>query len=321
MNRTVELELEEVDFMNDVLSGLKAENKWLPSKYFYDAKGDTLFQQIMHLDEYYLTKKELGIFESQKEAILKAIDDGNPFRIIELGAGDGSKTKVLLKYFQESQIEFTYTPVDISGHVLKILETNLLKEIPELKIESYTGDYFEALSEISSCEEKDVVFFLGSNVGNFVEDDAESFLSKLKSFLNPKDLLLMGVDMKKNPSAILSAYNDSEGVTKEFNLNLLDRINNEIGADFDRNNFQHYPYYNPQTGECCSYLISKIDQVVSVGGEPIYFKAWEAILMEVSKKYDPLQLDQLATACGFETAHFFTDENKWFANVVWEVKK
>ena len=275
--------------------------------------------EIMNLEEYYLTNKEMEIFTEQKAAILTAISS-EPFRIIELGAGDGSKTKVLLKFFQDNHVPFTYTPVDISGNVLEILKTDLVKEIPGLKVEPYQGDYFDALSEIAEGNEKDVVFFLGSNIGNFVKGEAELFLQQLCSFLKPKDLLLMGVDLKKDPSIILSAYNDPSGVTKAFNLNLLERINKELGADFRSETFQHYPYYNPQTGECRSYLISKIEQHVTVAGESIHFRAWEAIFMEVSKKYDEKQLSDLAGAAGFAELSTFRDSQKWFADVLWEVK-
>ncbi|MEP0985369.1 L-histidine N(alpha)-methyltransferase [Ekhidna sp.] len=302
----------------DVFTGLQAQNKFLSSKYFYDATGDKLFQQIMHLDEYYLTRKELEIFNTHKESILQAINDGEAFRIIELGAGDGLKTKVLLKHFMDQGVDFTYTPVDISGNVLEILEGNLKAEIPGLKIESYEGDYFDALSEISESPEKDIVFFLGSTIGNFTQEEAEDFLTDLQNFLKDGDLLFLGVDLKKDPSIILNAYNDSQGVTREFNLNLLDRINSELGADFDRNQFQHYPYYNPHTGECRSYLISKVDQTVTIGDEEFHFREWEAIFMEVSKKYDQPQLASLASVAGFKTLASFLDGERWFADVLWE---
>ena len=304
-------------FEEDIINGLLATRKTLPSKYFYDERGDELFQQIMHLDEYYLTNKELEIFNNHKQGILDAISNGEPFRIIELGAGDGLKTKVLLKYFMDSGARFTYEPVDISQNVLEILEENLLAEIPELNIQSFEGDYFEALEEISDSPERDIVFFLGSNIGNFSKEEAVDFLSSLQEYLKPGDLLFMGVDMKKDPSAILSAYNDSKGITREFNLNLLDRINAELSADFDRENFMHYPYYNPQTGECRSYLISKIEHEVKVSEERIHFRAWEAIFMEVSKKYDEVQLEKLAGETGFNLVKSFQDEMNWFSDVVW----
>lgn len=308
-------------FAEDVLSGLRKTSKSLPSKYFYDAKGDELFQQIMHLAEYYLTDKEFEIFTRHKQGILDTISDGEPFRIIELGAGDGLKTKVLLSHFMEKGVDFTYTPVDISGNVLEILEKSLLSEIPNLKLDAYQGDYFEALTEISTRPEKDIVFFLGSNIGNFSQEEAVSFLSSLRGHLKPSDMLFMGVDLKKDPAHILSAYNDSQGVTREFNLNLLDRINRELDANFNRNQFMHYPYYNPQTGECRSYLISKVDHDVEICGEQIHFRAWEAIFMEISKKYDEVQLGELAEQTGFRREETFTDSRNWFSDVVWSNEK
>lgn len=308
-------------FQKDVLKGLTTRHKHLPSKYFYDATGDRLFQQIMHLDEYYLTRKELEIFTTHKKEILNTINDGKPFRVIELGAGDGLKTKILLRYFQEQGADFTYMPVDISGNVLDILTHSLSNEIPGLKMEPYEGDYFDALTKISETPEKDVVFFLGANIGNFPVEDAERFLIKLQTFLKPDDQLFMGVDLKKNPSIILSAYNDEGGITTEFNLNLLDRINMELGADFDRETFLHYPYYNPQTGECRSYLISKVEQDVLIGDTKVHFRAWEAIFMEVSKKYDEVQLAELANVTGFLEVGSFLDSEKWFADVLWRVNK
>lgn len=305
-------------FAEDVLSGLRAVNKSLSSKYFYDTEGDALFRQIMHMDEYYLTRKELEIFNLKKNEICEAIADESPFRIIELGAGDGLKTKILLKHLIEKEIDFTYTPVDISGNVLDILRRNLKAEMPTLKIEPYQGDYFDALAEIGASPEKDVVFFLGSNVGNFPQEEAEAFLGRLQAFLNVGDQLFMGVDLKKDPSLILSAYNDSQGVTTSFNMNLLKRINRELNANFDTTQFLHYPYYNPQTGECRSYLISKVAQEITISGERVNFRAWESIFMEISKKYDEVQLRHLADKSGFEVKQTFLDDEGWFADVLWE---
>jgi len=307
-------------FLEDVLEGLRARHKYLPSKYLYNEVGDGLFQQIMHTEEYYLTRKELAIFEEQQQQILKILGQHQPFRIIELGVGDGLKTKVLLKYFQEQEADFTYTPVDISGNVLGLLGDNLKSEIPDLKFDPYEGDYFEALSRISDSHERDVIFFLGSNIGNFPKEETASFLFRLQQFLNPADLLFMGIDLKKDPSRILAAYNDKQGITTSFNLNLLDRINKELGGDFNRELFLHYPYYNPQTGECRSYLISREDQNIRIGNEIIPIRAWEAIFMEVSKKYDEVQLLELAETAGFKPVTSFYDNEQWYANVVWEVK-
>lgn len=308
-------------FKNEVWAGLASPHKYLSSKYFYDETGDLLFQRIMHLDEYYLTRKELEIFESKKHEILTSLADRRPLRIIELGAGDGLKTKVLLKHFDNQGLDFTYVPVDISPSVLKTLSQSLQAEIPHLKITPHAGDYFEALKKISDSQACNVVFFLGSNIGNFAGESAGLFLNTLRSHLKPQDLLFMGVDLKKDPDTILSAYNDSKGVTAAFNLNLLERINKELDANFDTCTFLHRPCYHPQTGECRSYLVSKIAQKVCVAGKEFSFRPWEALFMEVSKKYDKKDLDALAQSAGYDPVTIFTDAKGWFADVLWEVKR
>jgi uncharacterized SAM-dependent methyltransferase len=232
---------------------------------------------------------------------------------------DGAKTKVLLRYFLDQGVEFTYTPVDISSNVLEILEENLLNDLPSLEIESFHGEYFDALNKMGATPEKDVVFFLGSNIGNFEGDTATDFLIDLHDHLNAGDLLFMGVDLKKDPSIILSAYNDKEGITKAFNLNLLSRINRELDGNFDVKNFIHYPYYNPQTGECRSYLISKKAQSVTIADQTIHFDAWESIFTEVSKKYHPGQLSRMAEDSGFTEIASFEDCDDWFTNILWKV--
>ena len=306
-------------FENDVINGLTARRKRLPSKYFYDSIGDDLFQQIMELDEYYLTRKERDIFIQHSSEILKAIGS-TAFRIVELGAGDGSKTKILLKDFIAQGADFTYTPIDISKNVLDQLSQNLKSDLPQLKIQPEHGDYFKALEGIHDSHngEKNVLFFLGSNVGNFGDDGDVTFLTKLGNYLEPGELLFMGVDLKKDPSIILRAYDDTMGVTKSFNLNLLERINRELNGNFETSNFIHYPYYNPQTGECRSYLISTKKHEVQVSDHIIQFEAWEAIFMEISKKFDQSHLSTLAELSGFKQVTEFCDEQYWFANVLWE---
>ena len=316
MNQEITTEIVN-QFEGDVLKGLISPIKTLPSKYFYDAKGDQLFQQIMKLNEYYLTRTELSIFKYQCAEIFDTIDDGEPFRIIELGAGDGLKTKVLLKHFIERGADFVYSPVDISANVLNQLRDNLINEIPNLKFEPFVGDYFEALADVADRPYRDVVFFLGSNIGNFPNSGEVDFLRQLALFMNSDDLLFMGVDLKKDPQVILNAYNDRDSITREFNLNLLDRINSELGADFDRKAFEHYPTYNPQTGECQSYLVSKVAQVVHLADSEIHFSAGEPILMEVSKKFEADKLKVLAGSVGFKEERIFTDDENWFANVIW----
>lgn len=314
--------MSKTQFAEDVKEGLNSTPKRLSSKYFYDAKGDKLFQQIMQLEEYYLTRAELNIFQTQSQHLLDLFDSGGAFRIVELGAGDGMKTKVLLKYFQEKGADFSYCPVDISANVLEDLKRNVLAELPDLKMEPLAGDYFKVLSELKFQNHKrNIAFFLGSNIGNFRKDLAIAFLSSIQQNLAKGDFLLIGFDLKKDPKRILSAYNDSQGVTRAFNINLLQRINDELGGDFDLEAFDHNPIYDPMTGECRSYLIAKTPQKVHIKEleESFEFRAWEPIYMEVSKKYDLDEIADLAESTGFRVRENLFDEEQLFADSIWEV--
>lgn len=306
-------------FLTDVLNGLQQHPKTLSSKYFYDEIGDKLFQQIMDLEEYYLTNAELDIFLNQKEQILNLFSpDRAPFNLVEFGAGDGTKTKILLDHFINRSANFEYIPIDISSHALEGLENNLRTELPKLKINPMQGDYFEVLDELShSSSRRNIILFLGSNIGNFTSEETNAFLKKIRSDINTGDLLLIGIDLKKNPDQILAAYNDREGITEAFNLNLLDRINRELDANFDTAKFRHYPIYNPHTGECKSNLISTENQVVDIAGEAIEFQKWESIQTEISKKYDQREIKELAHNCGFQIERQLLDSQGYFVDSIW----
>ncbi len=306
-------------FAHDVLDGLNSTPKTLPSKYFYDKTGDDLFQQIMKLDEYYLTRSEYQIFDTYKNEFLELFrKDVEKFNLVEFGAGDGYKTKVLLESFIKAKATFNYVPIDISANVLDQLETSLKKELPELKVKSIRDDYFKALKRLENGGTKDVVLFLGSNIGNFTRERADEFLKGLYDGLNKGDMVLIGFDMKKNPQVILDAYNDNKGVTAAFNFNLLDRINNELEGNFDLDKFQHHPIYNPLTGTTSSFLVSKERQTVEIMDSAIQFDAWEAIHMEISQKYDLKTVNELAATAGFKIVKNFYDQNKYYLNTVWE---
>ena len=305
-------------FAHDVLEGLQSQPKHLSSKYFYDEKGDELFQRIMSLDEYYLTRTEFDILDTHKGAILESFRKSTQrFNLNEFGAGDGYKTKILLRYFLEQNEDFTYLPIDISSNVLNILETALKSEMPNLQVSGLQNDYFMALSELKQSPDRNVVLFLGSNIGNFTGDQAIDFLKKLGQSLKKDDLLFIGFDLKKEPRVILEAYNDGDGVTKAFNLNLLTRINQELGGNFDLAKFQHAPIYNPLTGTTSSFLVSTERQIVEIMDAAIQFDAWEAIHMEISQKYDQKMIQNLAADSGFEITDSFTDDKNYFLNSIW----
>jgi dimethylhistidine N-methyltransferase len=308
------------EFKSDVIEGLSSIPKKLSSKYFYDERGDELFIQIMNLDEYYLTRSEYEILDRNKNRLLEQFRKGGKrFELVELGAGDGLKTKILLEHFVAKQTDFKYTPIDISENVLQILKSDLIREIPELNFEGISGDYFKVLDQMGSDGEdmRDVVLFLGSNIGNFQLKEAIEFLKKISNSLNEGDMLLIGFDLKKNPKTILNAYNDSKGVTKAFNLNLLHRINKELGADFDVEQFEHYPTYDPLTGETRSYLISQTEQDVNIDGSVIHFKKHEPVFVEISQKFSLTDIESLAAASGFEIVENYFDEQGYFVDSLW----
>jgi L-histidine N-alpha-methyltransferase len=317
------VDLQNNQFYTDVMAGLLASPKHLSSKYFYDAIGDKLFQDLMNCAEYYPTNCELEIFSEKTAELGNAmIANGDAFDLIELGAGDATKSSYLLKYLLDQRADFTYLPIDISENIINYLNITLPVVLPGLQITGLNGDYFDMLKKANAASDKrKVVMFLGSNVGNMPIPEATEFCKEIRKHLSRGDRMLIGIDLKKNPKTVLAAYNDKEGITKKFNLNLLDRINRELNADFNVSQFDHYPTYDPVTGACKSYLISLTDQTVKVnGGENIHFLKDEYIYMEISQKYTVAQTDELATASGFKTIDHFYDEKKWFMDAVWVVE-
>ncbi|QNN44680.1 L-histidine N(alpha)-methyltransferase [Pedobacter roseus] len=308
-------------FLQETLTGLQSEPKFMLSKYFYDATGDRIFQQIMEMEEYYLTNAEMEILQYQSAQLSQAISaDGTAFDLIELGAGDATKSIHLLKSLLNDQMEFSYFPIDISEHVISDLEENLPKKLPELDIKGLNGDYFDMLKKATELSDRrKVVLFMGANIGNMTITDAESFCSSLKQLLSPNDLLIIGFDLKKNPQQILAAYNDKGGITRSFNLNLLQRINKELDGDFNLENFEHYANYDPASGACKSYLISLKNQIVNIGRNAIHFIENEYIFMEISQKYSLTDIDQLAAKTGFKPLQRFFDQHQYFVDAIWKV--
>jgi L-histidine N-alpha-methyltransferase len=306
-------------FYKDVMAGLTANPKRLDSKYFYDAQGDKLFQELMNCEEYYPTNCEMEIFTSQTAEICKAIiADGDAFDLIELGAGDATKSTQLLKYLIDNKADFSYLPIDISENVISYLNITLPVTLPGIKITGLNGEYFDMLKKAAAISNKrKVVMFLGSNVGNMPVPVALGFCKELRNNLSKGDMMLVGVDLKKNPKTVLAAYNDKGGITKRFNLNLLERINRELYGDFNTDHFDHYATYDPETGACKSYLISLTDQKVKIGDETISFIKDEYIYMEISQKYAVEQINDMAEGADFKPLNQFFDNKKWFVDNIW----
>jgi len=241
------------------------------------------------------------------------------FDLIELGAGDGTKTRHLLEFLNKRAADFRYLPVDISGHILDVLTQNLSVTLPDVEVYPCEGDYFDALQRICRISERrKVLLFLGSNIGNMSIEDCSTFCCRLASMLDPGDLLVTGFDLKKDPRTVLRAYDDSDGITREFNLNLLRRINEELQADFDLSAFEHFQTYDPGSGACRSYLISQQEQTVTIAGERILFRRHEPLFMEVSRKFSHSDIDALARENGFTQISEVCDSKGWFMNAVWE---
>jgi dimethylhistidine N-methyltransferase len=308
-------------FYKDVMHGLRSSPKCLSSKYFYDGLGDELFQKIMSCDDYYLTNCEMEILRMQSDEIALTIAKlETDFDVIELGAGDCRKSIHLLKSIFKIDNHFTFFPVDISKHVIDTVEKDVTKQIHGLNVYGLNGEYIEMLqraNEISS--RRKLVLFMGSNIGNMNHAESIAFLKEVRSCLNKDDGILIGFDLKKDPQIILSAYNDGQGITREFNLNLLRRINKELNADFVVEHFKHFPVYNPESGECKSYLVSTRKQRVFIGDtEFIDFDANETIDMEISAKYSIHQINEMAKLSSFKPVEYFYDSKHWFVDVLWK---
>ncbi|HSH52416.1 MAG TPA: L-histidine N(alpha)-methyltransferase [Bacteroidales bacterium] len=308
-------------FAFDTLNGLSASSKFLLPRYFYDDNGSRIFQDIMQMPEYYLTDCEFEIFTHYQSEMKDLFVNGNsPFELVELGSGDGLKTKILLNHFVKHKINFKYVAVDISRQANENLNKKLKAELPGLKTEFKTGDYFKMMNELNHDSDHSKVFlFLGSNIGNFMEDERHQFLSQLSDLIKQNDKLLMGFDLKKSQNIILKAYDDPHGYTRAFNLNHLLRINKELDADFDIESFRHVAQYNEQSGETKSFLISNKKQSVYIGAleQRILFQKDEPIYMELSQKFDLETIHQLAQKYGFRVEKNFTDTRNYFVDSLW----
>lgn len=307
-------------FAADVLDGLSASPKHLSSKYFYDDAGSKIFQEIMNMPEYYPTDCETEILQTQAEALVQALGFGSSMSIVELGAGDGAKTVELLHYLLEQGVDVTFRPIDISRKAVELCEQAMHQRLPELKIASLVGDYFKVLSGLNLGEQPALFLFLGGNMGNYEPEEAQHLLWMFQELMREGDKMLIGFDLKKHPHTILRAYNDPHGITARFNLNLLQRINRELGGNFDLGKFDFYPFYDPRTGEVRSWLVSLEAQTVTLKQleTRIHFEANELIATELSKKYGLEEIQALGEASGLHLQQHFLDQRRYFSDSLFE---
>ena len=299
------------DFLNDVLAGLSRPHKCLPPKYFYDGRGSRLFEAICESPEYYPTRTETAILQRYAPAIAEAI--GPSCLLIEPGAGSVDKVRWLLDLLRPA----LFLPLDISGEHLLGAARALVAEYPWLRVHAVAMDYTRGLQRFDwstmAAGHRKIVFFPGSTIGNFDPPEALDFLRQVARLVAPDGGLLIGVDLKKDPVLLHRAYNDAAGITREFNLNLLRRINAELGGDFDPDSFHHYAYYHVSKGRVEMHLVSRADQTVRIGGQRLSFREGESIHTENSYKYTLTEFGDLAARAGLMRAASWTDPANLFS--------
>ena len=315
----------DAQFAQAVLEGLSREPKRLPSWLIFDDRGSEIFTEITQLAGYHPAQCEIEIFQTHKQSITNMLAK-EAFRVIELGAGDGGKTQILLEYFIQSQLTFDYVPIDISEGAIKnlvaFLELRFLQST--MSVTGLAADYFDGLRVIKEQPHlRNIVLFLGSTIGNMELPAAELFVRQLRESLNDGDYLMIGFDLMKHPKTLYAAYNDSTGVFERFNLHLLDVLNRKLGANFVKNQYVQQGHYNPRTHAVERHIYSTREQVVFIEalGKEFAFRAWEPMQTEHSYKYTPSEIEGLAEKSGYRIVKHLFDTQTHFVDSIWEVKK
>lgn len=298
------------DFRSEVIEALRQTPKRLPCKYLYDHRGSVLFDKICTLDDYYPTRTEMGLLRDIMPEVNQAIGDART--IIEFGSGGNIKIRILLDGLDDVH---TYVPIDISREHLALSSEDLQSDHEDLNVISVCADYtkpFPLPDEIESIPER-LVFFPGSTIGNFERGDVTALIQSMKQAAGPHGKLLLGADLIKDLDVLKKAYNDSEGVTADFNMNLLVRINNELGGDFDLDRFHHEGRFNPEAQRMEMHLVSEADQTASINGETFEFKEGETIFTESSHKYTTDGLAEMFEDHGFKREKVWMDDKQWYS--------
>lgn len=298
------------DMASEVKQGLSLEKKALPAKFFYDERGSKLFEIITHLPEYYVTRTEINLLRDILPELKNLIGDDPEIQLYEYGSGASIKIRLLLQAIKPK----LYIPMDISKDFLLWSADRLVEDYPWLDVYAACVDYSQPISLPTDMlgNGQKLGFFPGSSIGNFNPEQAQEFLSRVKTTLGKKGSLLIGVDLKKDKQVLENAYNDCQGITSAFNKNVLTHINDQLHANFDLDRFDHCSIYNEEEGRIEMHLTSTVDQIITVDEQSFAFKQGESIHTENSYKYSPDGFSQLAKRAGFNVKKIWTDKRDYF---------
>ncbi len=306
----------ENDNDRDVIAGLTQKRKSLPPRYFYDSKGSQLFEKICELPEYYPTRTEASILQQYAAEI---VETTGACELVELGSGSSTKTRFLLTAYRDADYPIYYVPIDVSGSILEASAANLLSEYPTLDIHGLVGTYKNALIKLpSSPLAKKMVFFLGSSLGNFTQQRCDLFFEQVTAVLNRGDYFLLGIDLHKAIDILEAAYNDSQGVTAAFNLNMLEHLNRRFQGNFQLDKFKHWAFYDRVQNQIEMHLVSQISQSVRLDALDLQIElaAGETIQTEISRKFDLPQMQTYLAKIGLNYLQTWTDVNSWFGLIL-----
>lgn len=302
----------EKDDIQEVINGLNNEQKSIPARYFYDPQGSQLFEDICQLPEYYPTRTEASIIKQYAPEI---VNQTQAIELVELGSGSSTKTRYFFDAYQKLNIPLYYTPVDVSDSILKTSAIKLLADYPQLKIQGKVATYRQALQQLqNNFLGKRIIIFLGSSIGNFDSEKCDRFINQLRSALNSEDYFLLGIDLQKPRKILEAAYNDAQGVTAAFNLNMLQHLNHRFAGNFKLDLFKHEAIYNQTEHQIEMYLISQQAQTVTLSNLnlTIELKKEERILTEISRKFDLEKMEQYLSDRNLNLIKTYTDAQQWF---------
>jgi dimethylhistidine N-methyltransferase len=302
----------EKDDIQDVIRGLNQKQKSLPARYFYDSKGSQLFEDICQLAEYYPTRTEASILQQYAVDI---VNQTQANELVELGSGSSSKTRYLFDAYQKLNISLDFIPVDVSDSILRVSANQLLADYPQLKIQGKVATYDRALQQLkNNFSGKRIIIFLGSSIGNFTPTKCDRFIEQVRSALNPGDYFLLGIDLQKPKEILEAAYNDGDGITAAFNLNMLQHLNHRFAGNFNLDLFKHQAIYNRGKHQIEMYLISQQAQTVTLSDLNLTIKLEksEKILTEISRKFNLAEMESYLGDRNLNSIKTYTDDQQWF---------